>query len=465
MSKSQKFTHLKLLSQDYQTLLDSEDNFSDFIIECDSEPSNKFKCHKNILKFRSDYFFDWFKKNKKNKIKFDGISTSSMKSILKYIYTGNIEINLENAIDILFASRKIYIEEVANFVEKFIKESINIENVIEIVIIAKKHNWQQLYQQCMSFIEDNIIYILRSSSFETLSEDILLDILENNRLCIKNEMDIFNSVLNWKNQPDHDISDVLNKIRFCDISPTGIAEIQDLDVLPDKTVLDLLSFQAVPTKSKMSKLKKLQVKYGDHNMIFHPRTNPQVMKSNIIPSNYGYIGQIKEWVNDLRFFQKMKLAFSVTRDGFDCSIFHKKCDNQGKTLVLIQTTENFIFGGFTQVGWKNNMGNNFIKDEKAFLFTLENPSNQGMKKFGIKKEEVAHAIRYVDKSGPAFGYGRDLLINPNLKGGRTDFGRSYELPDGIEFDTQDSIEYFAGSYNKWEIKYLEVFVYGKEGLN
>ena len=51
------------------------------------------------------------------------------------------------------------------------------------------------------------------------------------------------------------------------------------------------------------------------------------------------------------------------------SDFHKKCDNISNTLMLIKTNKNFVFGGFTQTGWKNDRGSD-IYDDKAFCFSL-----------------------------------------------------------------------------------------------
>jgi hypothetical protein len=40
-------------------------------------------------------------------------------------------------------------------------------------------------------------------------------------------------------------------------------------------------------------------------------------------------------------------------DGFNGQTFLNKCSNKGKTIVLIRDTKNKIFGGYTDLNWKN----------------------------------------------------------------------------------------------------------------
>ncbi|KAJ5074511.1 protein oca4 [Anaeramoeba ignava] len=69
-----------------------------------------------------------------------------------------------------------------------------------------------------------------------------------------------------------------------------------------------------------------------------------------------------------------------------------------------------------------------------------------------------HAVYYGTQFGPIFG-GNDIYIYGNLKGGHTDFGFSYALPHGIEYSSQDALEFFAGSYKMWKIEELEFFIF------
>ena len=53
--------------------------------------------------------------------------------------------------------------------------------------------------------------------------------------------------------------------------------------------------------------------------------------------------------NDL----KAKLIYKATRDGDSIKNFSDKCGNVKNTLIIIKTTDNLIFGGFTKEKWGN----------------------------------------------------------------------------------------------------------------
>ncbi|KAJ5068354.1 pep-cterm sorting domain-containing protein [Anaeramoeba ignava] len=196
------------------------------------------------------------------------------------------------------------------------------------------------------------------------------------------------------------------------------------------------------------------------------KTNfPQFSETRIITEE-EYAKKLQEWINDNDFFSKMKKGFSTKRDGFDCENWHKAVDGKGKTLVIIKTKDNFIFGGFTQVGWTNdkskwreedrNRDDGFIPDSNAFIFSLRNDKgDRKPEKFTIRKEQEEYAIFYNLEVGPTFG--SDIFFIFTLATGYSNFGLSYNLPNGIECETDEAKSYLAGSFNKWKVDEVETY--------
>ncbi|KAJ5074595.1 hypothetical protein M0811_01226 [Anaeramoeba ignava] len=163
----------------------------------------------------------------------------------------------------------------------------------------------------------------------------------------------------------------------------------------------------------------------------------------------------------------MKLRYSTKIDGFDCKKWHDRCDDQGKTLIIIKTKDNFIFGGFTEVGFSTDRSELseeysyyeeiYIKDPNAFIFSLRNDkNNRKPKKFPIKEDYGETALHYEPGWGPDFGDG-DISLNTTLTSGTSKFSCSYKLPKGIKSRTNEAKSYLAGSPDKWEVDELETY--------
>ncbi|KAJ5070986.1 e3 ubiquitin-protein ligase trim33-like [Anaeramoeba ignava] len=227
-------------------------------------------------------------------------------------------------------------------------------------------------------------------------------------------------------------------------------------------------------KSKYQKMKleieKMKPVFDRYDKYFAEmkQSFPQFADSEII-REIEYIKKLREWINDNDFFSKMKKGFSAKTNGFDCRNWHKYVDNQGKTLIIIKTKDNFIFGGFTQIGfttdksqWNEDYRNKdfgYIIDPDAFIFSLRNDKNdREAKKFSIKTGQEPNSIYYNFSShGPIFGGGGDFFLISNLQPGWSNFGYSYNLPDGITYQTDESKSYLAGSYNSWVVDELETY--------
>ncbi|KAJ5073137.1 hypothetical protein M0811_09092 [Anaeramoeba ignava] len=181
----------------------------------------------------------------------------------------------------------------------------------------------------------------------------------------------------------------------------------------------------------------------------------KIFPDSEIIQDIEYVKKLQEWINDNDFFSKMKKGFSAKRDGFNSQNWHKAVDGKRKTLVIIKTKDNFIFGGFTQVGFNGNTGN--IYDSNAFIFSLRNDKGDRIPaKFTYK---LGHAIYSSLNYGPYFGYSDnyDFYLESNLQPGYSNFGWSYNLPNGITYGTNEAKSYLAGSPDKWVVDELETY--------
>ena len=131
-----------------------------------------------------------------------------------------------------------------------------------------------------------------------------------------------------------------------------------------------------------------------------------------------------------------ELIYNPTNKNETSENFHKICDGKKNVLVLIKTTDNTRFGGFTSVGFNSTSVN--TKDDKAFLFSLDKN-----KIYNIKKG--SNAIYCHENNGPCFEgtSWNNIYINKDIftykqntspaKNNNYEINNDYELNNGKQY--------------------------------
>ncbi|KAJ5070894.1 hypothetical protein M0811_01875 [Anaeramoeba ignava] len=200
------YLNLEKLSNDLKNLFQNQnqnenqyESYFDFEIICEQNKTS-FKTHKSILSSRSEYFKSLFnskmKEYQENKLILKDVSNSILFSILNYFYSGKIEINLENVIEILIFSSKYLIDELIEICSNFIKNNLQIETIVDILKLSERMNLNQLLDSSYKFIFENLHKFIKTSFFLELEENHLNSILLNDFILI-NEFELFQSIIKW----------------------------------------------------------------------------------------------------------------------------------------------------------------------------------------------------------------------------------------------------------------------------
>jgi hypothetical protein len=150
------------------------------------------------------------------------------------------------------------------------------------------------------------------------------------------------------------------------------------------------------------------------------------------------------------------LLWRGSRDGFNATDFHSRCDGHANTLTLILDTDGNIFGGFTPVEWESASWKYKCDNSlRSFLFTLKNPHNTPAMTFALKPEKKEYAIYAHSSCCPIFGGGHDLRVhsqcNTNTNSYTHYIGHTYTNNSGVAND-----KLFTGSTH-FKVKEIEVF--------
>ncbi|RIB14835.1 hypothetical protein C2G38_2193960 [Gigaspora rosea] len=197
----------ELLSNDLSELLKNSDEYN-VIIEVGQEPNIKtFKAHSIILSSRCLYFKDKLAAiayNDKNMkiIKQTNVSVEVFEIIIKYIYNGIISLETINAsviFELLIALIEFGLEEMIKHTQLFLIENndswlrLNFSRVFQ---TSFKNNLKDLQQFYVNIISKHPNIIFDSDEFCTLSENILIFILNLDNLQM-DEVKIWDYVIKW----------------------------------------------------------------------------------------------------------------------------------------------------------------------------------------------------------------------------------------------------------------------------
>jgi hypothetical protein len=147
-----------------------------------------------------------------------------------------------------------------------------------------------------------------------------------------------------------------------------------------------------------------------------------------------------------------QLLYRGSRDGFRGLDFHKGCDNHSRTIVLIQSENGSVFGGYIPVPWSS--GPSWAADPTltGFQFTLRNPHGTKPMIFPIKEERKENAIYCSADRGPHIGNTyvcNECNVRPD----------SYSCGFGDVFRNTTDLDgkTFLTGWTHFRVKELEVF--------
>ena len=126
---------------------------------------------------------------------------------------------------------------------------------------------------------------------------------------------------------------------------------------------DLFYDEIQEKKRKQEEITKLKEKYkdciiGDKITTLERCEDYELLKK-------GISEQITELINKKI---KLELIFKSSRDGYTAEDFHRLCDDKSQTVTIIKTGDNTRFGGFLNIKWGKEGGDQI--DKKSFLFSF-----------------------------------------------------------------------------------------------
>ncbi|XP_035678965.1 gigaxonin-like [Branchiostoma floridae] len=171
----------------------------------------EFYLQKIVLSAASTYFralFDYSKGqgqvgDKPLQIEAESLTASVFEQIVEYIYTGKIDISEDNVQDILQAADILLMTDLKDLCCEFLEQVISPENCLGIRNFAELFNCPEIHFFATEYMEMSFHQVMFTEEFLELTFEQLLEILEHDKLNVRNEQDIVECVLKWlEHQPE-----------------------------------------------------------------------------------------------------------------------------------------------------------------------------------------------------------------------------------------------------------------------
>ena len=120
------------------------------------------------------------------------------------------------------------------------------------------------------------------------------------------------------------------------------------------------------------------------------------------------------------------IAYDASTHGWRASSFHTQCDGQGAAVLVAQSRDGVVFGGYNPKGWLGY--GEWLDAISAFLFVYERDA----KTFTKLGKTGGSGMAIIDEDGKGPKWGPDgLAIDLETRGARSRLGTYYDVfPDG-----------------------------------
>ena len=215
--------------------------FTDVLLCSDQ---TEIPCHRNVLVSSSPYFRAMFCNNfmetNQTRIRMTGITSSSLSSIIDYVYTGLISVTMENVLPLMQAASMLQYGRLFEVCSAFLQERMSPENCLSMIRLSEILSCNSLRNKAKAMAMESFSDVSSSEDLCELSLPELLGYLEDDTLCADEEQ-VFETLVAWIHHDPRSrrgaISDLFKKVRLRFIHPTYLFQFIANDPLIQSSTL------------------------------------------------------------------------------------------------------------------------------------------------------------------------------------------------------------------------------------
>ena len=178
------------------------EQFCDVILEVGSgDDQARLNAHRIVLCVASPFFDNALNSDMKEKkegvIRLEETSKAVMEEVLDYMYTGHVDINENNAHELLVKADYFLIPSLKVLASKFIMQTLSLSNCIVAYYLALKYRCEELLKGAKDFIHANFVSVAETEEFLNMSSKEVQEWISSDEISIRGEEEVFEVVVKW----------------------------------------------------------------------------------------------------------------------------------------------------------------------------------------------------------------------------------------------------------------------------
>lgn len=169
--------------------------------------------HKAVLASSSSYFFAMFNgelsESRQKIITMKDIEPTVMEGLVEFIYTGSIEITVENVQTLLSTASLVQFHEVRDLCCQFLEGQLDPSNCLGIRKFIEAHGCIKFLEIIDKYVLENFKNVLKSEEYALLPMELLIKVISSDDLNVLHEEDVYEAVMAWIR---HDLNSRVSKL-------------------------------------------------------------------------------------------------------------------------------------------------------------------------------------------------------------------------------------------------------------
>ncbi|NXE54197.1 KLHL4 protein, partial [Casuarius casuarius] len=224
----------------------------------------KIPAHRLVLSAVSDYFAAMFtndvREAKQEEIKMEGVDPDALKALVRYAYTGILELKEDTIESLLAAACLLQLSQVIEVCCNFLMKQLHPSNCLGIRSFGDAQGCTELLKVAHTYTMEQFTEVIKNQEFLLLPANEIAKLLSSDDINVPDEEAIFQALMMWVRHDlqnrQRDLGMLLSYIRLPLLPPQLLADLENSPMFADdlecqKLLMEAMKYHLLPERRSM----------------------------------------------------------------------------------------------------------------------------------------------------------------------------------------------------------------------